>query len=41
MELDCHIMLYNIPKKDEQNRHEGDIKYNKDKFWIDIEFKKN
>ena len=25
MELDCHTMLYNIPKKDEQDKHEDDV----------------
>ena len=39
MELDCHTMIYNIPKKDEQDRHEYDIKYRKDKFWSDIKYK--
>ena len=51
MELDCHTMLYNIPKKDEQDRHKDDIEYKKDnkdifknyigdKFWEDIIYKR-
>ena len=34
MELDCHIMLYHIPKKDEQDRHIIN------KFWSDIIYKR-
>ena len=40
MELDCHTMLYNIPNKNEQNRHKYDIDYNEDKFWEDIIYKR-
>ena len=40
MELDCHTMLYNIPNEDEQNRHEDDLKYNENKFWEDIIYKR-
>ena len=40
MELDCHIMIYNIPKKDEQDRHEKVLEYEKDKFWEDIIYKR-
>ena len=36
MELDCHIILYKIPKKDE---HENEIEFVFDKFWRDIEYK--
>ena len=39
MELDCHTMIYNIPKKDELDRHEDDIEVYKDKFWDDIKYK--
>ena len=39
MELDCHTMLYNIPKKDEQDKHENDVEVYKDKFWSDIKYK--
>ena len=40
MELDCHTMLYNIPNKNELDRHEDNIKIDKDKFWIDIKYKR-
>ena len=33
MELDCHIMLYNIPKKDE---HKNKRKFRNDEFFRDI-----
>ena len=36
MELDCHIMLYNIPKKDE---HKNKRKFRNDEFWRDIKYK--
>ena len=32
MELDCHTMQYNIPKKNDKDRH----KYNREFFWRDI-----
>ena len=32
MELDCHTMLYNISKKEEQDEH----KYSREFFWRDI-----
>ena len=33
MELDCHIMLYNIPKKDEQDRHNFEIEVLNDEYF--------
>jgi len=40
MELNCHIMIYNIPNKDEQAQHEFEIEFEKDKFWSDIKYKR-
>ena len=40
MELYCHTMLYDIPNKNERERHEEEIKYKKAKFWSDIMFKR-
>ena len=39
MELDCHTMIYNIPKKDELDEHKRDIEVYKVKFWGDIKYK--
>ena len=36
MELDCHTMIYNIPKKDELDKHKNDREFRDDEFWKDI-----
>ena len=40
MELDCHTMIYNIPKKDEQNIHEYYLEHYKDEFLEDVIYKR-